>query len=154
MNRILIAAAACLSAVILSTAANHNAYPIPEERGTAGILQSLERLPVSARVLWVQAHPDDESAGTITWLARRAHVRTAIYSFTHGEGGQNILGDEKYGDFALNRALRKRGLKRMFLHAASVSLRHPATGEMLTIRSPLPADLAAFRREVFAEEAA
>jgi 23S rRNA pseudouridine955/2504/2580 synthase len=68
--------------------------------------------------------------------------------------GHPILGDEKYGDFALNRALRKRGLKRMFLHAASVCLRHPATGEMLTIRSPLPADLAAFRREVFAGEAA
>jgi 23S rRNA pseudouridine955/2504/2580 synthase len=68
--------------------------------------------------------------------------------------GHPILGDEKYGDFALNRALRKGGLKRMFLHAASVSLRHPATGEMLTIRSPLPADLATFRREVFAGEAA
>ena len=103
MKRMLIAGAACLAAAILSTAANRNAYPLPEERGTAGILHVLDRLPVSARVLWVQAHPDDESAGTITWLARRAHVRTAIYSFTRGEGGQNILGDEKYDALAVVR---------------------------------------------------
>jgi 23S rRNA pseudouridine955/2504/2580 synthase len=68
--------------------------------------------------------------------------------------GHPILGDEKYGDFALNRALRMRGLKRMFLHAASLALRHPATGEMLTIRSPLTADLEAFRRVAFAGEGA
>ena len=68
--------------------------------------------------------------------------------------GHPILGDEKYGDFALNKALRKRGLRRMFLHAASLTLRHPATGETLTIRSPLPADLEAFRREAIAGEAA
>ena len=43
--------------------------------------------------------------------------------------GHPILGDDKYGDFALNKALRKRGLKRMFLHAARALLRHPATGE-------------------------
>ena len=32
-----------------------------------------------------------------------------------------VLGDEKYGNFELNKALRKRGLKRMFLHAARLS---------------------------------
>ena len=59
--------------------------------------------------------------------------------------GHPVLGDEKYGDFALNQALRKRGLKRMFLHAAEISFAHPATGERLTVRSPLPPDLEAFR---------
>ena len=56
-----------------------------------------------------------------------------------------VLGDDKYGDFESNRALRKEGLKRMFLHAASISFRHPGTGAPVTIASPLPADLAAFR---------
>ena len=65
--------------------------------------------------------------------------------------GHPILGDEKYGDFALNKALRKRGLKRMFLHAAELSFVHPATGERLTVRSPLPAELEAFRRAQFGE---
>jgi 23S rRNA pseudouridine955/2504/2580 synthase len=59
--------------------------------------------------------------------------------------GHAVLGDDKYGDFELNRALRKEGLRRMFLHAASIAFRHPGTGEPVTIASPLPADLAAFR---------
>jgi 23S rRNA pseudouridine955/2504/2580 synthase len=65
--------------------------------------------------------------------------------------GHPVLGDDKYGDFALNKALRKRGLKRMFLHAAELSFVHPATGERVTVRSPLPADLEAFRRSSIAE---
>ena len=59
--------------------------------------------------------------------------------------GHPVLGDDRYGDFELNRALRKESLKRMFLHAASIAFRHPGTGEATTIVSPLPADLASFR---------
>ena len=55
-----------------------------------------------------------------------------------------VLGDDKYGDFELNKALRKAGLKRMFLHAAKLTLAHPATGEALVVESPLPLDLAKF----------
>ena len=58
--------------------------------------------------------------------------------------GHPILGDDKYGDFELNRALRKLGLRRMFLHAASLELPHPLTGETLRIESPLPAELSRF----------
>jgi 23S rRNA pseudouridine955/2504/2580 synthase len=61
--------------------------------------------------------------------------------------GYPILGDDKYGDFDLNKSLRKRGLKRMFLHAASISFAHPITGEALRIEAPLPAELDRFRRE-------
>jgi 23S rRNA pseudouridine955/2504/2580 synthase len=61
--------------------------------------------------------------------------------------GHPILGDDKYGDFDLNKSLRKRGLKRMFLHAASIALTHPVTGEALRIEAPLPAELERFRRE-------
>ena len=52
-----------------------------------------------------------------------------------------VLGDERYGDFELNKALRKEGLKRMFLHAARLSFAHPLTGDALVIESELPADL-------------
>src|SRR5206468_5394467 len=60
--------------------------------------------------------------------------------------GHPVLGDDKYGDFELNKALRKQGLKRMFLHAAKLSFAHPATGEPLLLESPLPADLAKFEQ--------
>jgi 23S rRNA pseudouridine955/2504/2580 synthase len=59
--------------------------------------------------------------------------------------GFPILGDEKYGDFALNKQLQKandtRGaLKRMFLHAYQITFTHPDTGQPLTLRAPLPAE--------------
>jgi len=57
-----------------------------------------------------------------------------------------VLGDERYGDFELNKALRKDGLKRMFLHAARLGFAHPVTGAALVVESPLPADLQRFWR--------
>ncbi|HVL34569.1 MAG TPA: RluA family pseudouridine synthase [Burkholderiales bacterium] len=60
--------------------------------------------------------------------------------------GHPVLGDDKYGDFALNRGLAKGGAKRLFLHAARLSLRHPLTGEPLRLEAPLPADMAQFVR--------
>jgi 23S rRNA pseudouridine955/2504/2580 synthase len=63
-----------------------------------------------------------------------------------------IAGDEKYGDFALNKTLRKEGLPRMFLHAHSLSLDHPLSGERLHINAPLPEDLAGFVRRLDAHD--
>lgn len=58
--------------------------------------------------------------------------------------GQAIAGDDKYGDFGLNKQLMRQGLKRMFLHAARLSLPHPLTGEPLELRAPLPKELEQF----------
>jgi hypothetical protein len=84
-------------------AGNHNAYPLPEDQGAAGTLAALEKLPVYVRLLQTTAHPDDESAGTLTWLSRKFHAQTALFCLTRGEGGQNILGSEKYGALGLVR---------------------------------------------------
>lgn len=58
--------------------------------------------------------------------------------------GFPIAGDDKYGDFALNKALPRAGLKRMFLHAARVQFRHPQTDKTTVVEAPLPADLRGF----------
>jgi 23S rRNA pseudouridine955/2504/2580 synthase len=58
--------------------------------------------------------------------------------------GYPIAGDEKYGDFALNKSLPKQGLKRMFLHAWKISFAHPLSGQPLTLQAPLPEALAHF----------
>ncbi len=50
-----------------------------------------------------------------------------------------IAGDDKYGDFALNRRLARAGHRRMYLHAQSIAFRHPRSGERLCIEAPLPA---------------
>jgi 23S rRNA pseudouridine955/2504/2580 synthase len=55
--------------------------------------------------------------------------------------GHPVLGDAKYGDFALNRALERKGLRRLLLHAHRLRLRHPATGERVALESPLPEDM-------------
>ena len=57
-----------------------------------------------------------------------------------------IAGDDKYGDFALNKDLPRAGLKRMFLHASRISFKHPATGSLLTLEAPLPDELKNFLR--------
>lgn len=58
--------------------------------------------------------------------------------------GHPIAGDDKYGDFAWNRQLARTGLKRMFLHAARVGFRHPATGAYVVVDAPLPEELRNF----------
>ncbi len=58
--------------------------------------------------------------------------------------GYPIAGDDKYGDFALNKALQKTGLKRMFLHAARLDLPHPITGEPIALTLALPPELRQF----------
>jgi 23S rRNA pseudouridine955/2504/2580 synthase len=58
--------------------------------------------------------------------------------------GYPIAGDDKYGDFTLNRALARQGLKRMFLHALAVEFAHPASGQALRVEAPLAPELQAF----------
>jgi 23S rRNA pseudouridine955/2504/2580 synthase len=58
--------------------------------------------------------------------------------------GFPLAGDDKYGDFAWNKLLAKHGLKRMFLHAHTLTLAHPLSGEALAIESPLAPDLARY----------
>ena len=57
--------------------------------------------------------------------------------------GHPIVGDDKYGDFDLNKQLAKQHFKRMFLHAWHLRVVHPATLTELALESKLPADLAA-----------
>ena len=54
--------------------------------------------------------------------------------------GHPIVGDDKYGDFALNKELGGR----LMLHAATLRLNHPTMGERLRLQAPLPEDMAAF----------
>jgi 23S rRNA pseudouridine955/2504/2580 synthase len=53
--------------------------------------------------------------------------------------GSPILGDDKYGDFKLNKRLKKeRGLKRLLLHAARLIIPASLCGFPLDVSAPLP----------------
>jgi 23S rRNA pseudouridine955/2504/2580 synthase len=60
--------------------------------------------------------------------------------------GHGIVGDAKYGDFALNKALARGELvpgckfERMFLHAKRLAFDHPASGERIELNAPLPSE--------------
>ena len=60
--------------------------------------------------------------------------------------GHAIVGDAKYGDFALNKALARgpAHFERMFLHARRLRFAHPATGAVIELESPLPAECREF----------
>ena len=58
--------------------------------------------------------------------------------------GHAIVGDDKYGDFDLNKRLQKLSMKRMFLHAWRLQFNHPASGERVQLIAELPPELADF----------
>jgi 23S rRNA pseudouridine955/2504/2580 synthase len=55
--------------------------------------------------------------------------------------GHPVAGDNKYGDSAFNHAMRKLGLKRLFLHASHIFL---PLGEGISVHAPLSEDLSQF----------
>lgn len=66
--------------------------------------------------------------------------------------GYPIIGDEKYGDFALNKQLARvgarPGIKRMFLHAHRLTFVHPGTREPLVVAAPLPDECTGFLQQL------
>jgi 23S rRNA pseudouridine955/2504/2580 synthase len=57
------------------------------------------------------------------------------------ESGHPVAGDRRYGDEVFNRKMKVFGLKRMFLHAASLSFPHPDNDKEFMIEPPLDDDL-------------
>ena len=91
--------------------------------GLPETLEAIDSARVTTRILYVTAHPDDESAAVLTYLARGLHADVALLSLTHGEGGQNALGPEQAPQLGLIRtqellaATRGYGVKLYFTRA-------------------------------------
>lgn len=83
---------------------------------------------------------DEASLVNVDLITGRTHqIRVHSTSIGHP-----VLGDTKYGDRKLNREYRKKGLKRMFLHARSISFISPVTGKKIMIEAPLDEKLINF----------
>ena len=63
-----------------------------------------------------------------------------------------IAGDERYGDYEVNKKLAKAGLKRMFLHAHQLKFTHPMTNEPVQFTAPLPKALSQFLESISDEK--
>lgn len=111
----------------------------------------------------VRVQPDGLASHTIFNLRRRlgdyllleAELKTGR---THqirvhlAHLGLPIVGDDKYGDFPLNKDLARPGarpgLRRMFLHAWRLSIKHPTSGMPLAFEAPLPAECGNFLQQL------
>ena len=91
--------------------------------GLAETVEAIDSAAVTTRILYITAHPDDESAPILTYLARGLHADVALLSLTRGEGGQNALGPEQAPQLGLIRtqellaATRGYGVKLYFTRA-------------------------------------
>lgn len=111
------AAALVLAALSVLAVAPARAQSLPEG------IEAIDRARVATRILYVTAHPDDESSSVLTYLARGLHADVALLSITRGEGGQNALGPEQAPQLGLLRteellaATRAYGVRLYFTRA-------------------------------------
>jgi LmbE family N-acetylglucosaminyl deacetylase len=91
--------------------------------GLPETIEAIDSAEVTTRILYITAHPDDESAAILTYLARGLHADVTLLSLTRGEGGQNALGPEQAPQLGLIRtqellaATRGYGVKLYFTRA-------------------------------------
>jgi LmbE family N-acetylglucosaminyl deacetylase len=109
---VVLAASAAISAAaqnVATTPADHNVdryyEPLPQETGAAGLKLMLRRLQTTARLMQVDAHPDDEDGGMLTLEARGKGVSTLLMTLNRGEGGQNKLGSNLFDVLGVVRTL-------------------------------------------------
>ena len=92
MKRLIIfSLAICLILTGISLISSAQVQEIAENRGSAAAWQALLRLRNTVTVLHITAHPDDEDAALLTWLARGQGVRTGLLTLNRGEGGANLM---------------------------------------------------------------
>jgi LmbE family N-acetylglucosaminyl deacetylase len=100
-------------------------FPPPPGTGSGlpETIEAIECARVTTRILFITAHPDDEPAAVLTYLARGLHADVALLTLTRGEGGQNDLGPEQAPQLGLIRtqellaATRGYGVKVYFTRA-------------------------------------
>jgi len=122
-----------------------------ETRKALDLRESLHKYVTASGERRVAVQADGVSAVTRTKLLRsknqlsllEVHLltgRTHQIRVHLAHAGHPVVGDDKYGDFALNRELKQR----LLLHAGKLAFRHPLTKEPMKLASPLPAEMQAF----------
>jgi LmbE family N-acetylglucosaminyl deacetylase len=79
--------------------------PLPQDTGVAGFTQDLRRLQTTARLLQIDAHPDDEDGGMLTLEARGKGASVTLLTLNRGEGGQNKVGSNLFDVLGVLRSL-------------------------------------------------
>src|SRR5205807_2448922 len=109
-----------------------------------GVIEALRRLRPNESLELV--HRLDRDTSGCLLVARDAGTLRTLHALIRGDGAaqhaaHRVAGDDKYGDASFNDELRELGLRRMFLHAHSLSFAWPQGGEF-SVSTPLPPELA------------
>lgn len=129
MNRIMLKSLGlvCAGILLMSISARRASSQFSPPAGTGpglpDTIEAIENARVTTRILYITAHPDDESSTLLTYLARGLHADVALLTLTRGEGGQNDLGPEQAPQLGLIRtqellaATRGYGIQLFFTNA-------------------------------------
>jgi LmbE family N-acetylglucosaminyl deacetylase len=88
-----------LTLLAVTLAAPLSAQSLPET------VEAINKSRVATRILYITAHPDDETAGLIAYLARGLNADVAMLMITRGQGGQNAIGPEQDGQLGVIRTM-------------------------------------------------
>jgi 23S rRNA pseudouridine955/2504/2580 synthase len=133
----------------------HGSWPDKKKR----VQLPLQKYVLASGERRVSVHEDGQPSETVFYLRERyagfslleaqlVTGRTHQLRVQLAHLGFPIAGDDKYGDFSVNKTMQKQGLKRMFLHSFLTNLRHPLSGEKLQLNAPLPAELERFLKQL------
>jgi LmbE family N-acetylglucosaminyl deacetylase len=79
------------------------ATPLPVDRGSTAVWQSLQKLHTRGSMILIVAHPDDEDSGMLAYEARDQGVDTTLLTLNRGEGGQNVMSADYWDQLGLLR---------------------------------------------------
>ena len=91
-------AAAVMAAVVAAGSA-----PRVQGQSLPDMVEALGKAHVATRILYITAHPDDESASLLAYLSRGLYADVAMLQITRGQGGQNAIGPEQGGQLGVIR---------------------------------------------------
>lgn len=98
--------------------------------------------PALTRVMVLSSNPVASHVKLRLETGRTHQIRKHMAAIRHP-----VLGDRSYATRAQPHPLL-RGIPRQMLHAAGLTFRHPRTGEVVRVQSPLPRDFRACRRKL------
>lgn len=91
------ALAACVLLAGISLAAPDTSPSLQET------VEAIQKSRVTTRILFITAHPDDESSGLLAYLSHGLGAEVALFQVTRGQGGQNAIGPEQDGQLGIIR---------------------------------------------------
>ena len=66
-------------------------------------VEAINKARIATRILFITAHPDDETASLLAYLSHGLGADVALLTITRGQGGQNAIGPEQDGPLGVIR---------------------------------------------------